>query len=180
MTKHSPRRSRRRQSGLTLIEMAVTIALLAIGVVGVGSGIAATQRIAAINQDQSQLEVAMRYVADYVRDSSSQGLPYTVCATTYTLAAGVVPSGLGASVSVKESQPNSAVRNPGNIVIPPLKPIPPDTIGGNCTGAAWQTTCTGTRCDYGVQEIKVQLCDVSCSNPSNRSLTRIVWKSVSW
>lgn len=150
---------------MTLIEMLVTIALLSAGVVGVAAGVAATERTAAINQDQSQLEVAMRQVSDYVRDSSSRGLPYQVCVSSYPNSS-LTLSGLDWKTQVDESVPNSDLRSPGNVAIPTV-------TNGQCTR-------TPTQWDYGVQEIWVTVCDKSCANPSNRSLTRIVWKSQSW
>src|SRR6202051_4968494 len=66
----SPHLRRTGERGLTMIEMIATIALVSVGVVGIAGGIAATERIATVNQDQSQLEVAMRQLSDWVRDSS--------------------------------------------------------------------------------------------------------------
>src|SRR3989442_1660607 len=70
---------RRSEDGLTLIEMIVTIAIITIAVVGITGAVASTERLAAVNQSQANLEVAMRQVADFVRDSSPQGLAYNPC-----------------------------------------------------------------------------------------------------
>jgi prepilin-type N-terminal cleavage/methylation domain-containing protein len=146
----------RREHGLTLIEVLITLTILTIGMVGVMGGVAASQRIAGINQAQAQLEPAMRQLSDYVRDSSTQGLPYKLCANTttnaYSLAGlGAPPAGLQWSITkVAVSVTNGGTRN------------------GVAT-APWQTCTSGG--DWGVQEITLQV------KTSSRSLTRVIWKA---
>lgn len=149
----------RRERGLTLIEVLITITILTIGVVGVMGGVAAAQRISGINQSQAQLEPAMRQLSDYVRDSSSQGLhPYILCANTtnraYSLAGlGRAPAGLQWSITkVAVSVTGGGTRN--GIATSPL-----------------QVCASGG--DWGVQEITLQ---VKIKN-TTRSLTRVVWKA---
>lgn len=147
----------RRERGLTLIEVLITITILTIGVVGVMGGVAAAQRISGINQNQAQLEPAMRQLSDYVRDSSPQGLhPYILCANStsnaYSLAGlGAPPAGLQWSIT------NVAVSVTG---------------GGTRNGVATSPlqTCTGGG-DWGVQEITLKVWNAT------RSLYRIVWKA---
>jgi prepilin-type N-terminal cleavage/methylation domain-containing protein len=147
---------RRRERGLTLIEVLVTITVLTIGIVGVIGGVAAAQRISGINQAQAQLEPAMRQLSDYVRDSSAQGLPYKLCANTtsnaYSLAAlGAPPAGLAWSITkVNVSVTGGGTRN--GVATAPLQ------------------TCTSGG-DWGVQEITLKV------NSSVRSLTRVIWKA---
>lgn len=111
------RRRRRREHGLTLVEVLITITILTIGIVGVIGGVAAAQRISGINQAQAQLEPAMRQLSDYVRDSSAQGLTYNPCANVttnaYNLAGlGTAPAGLLWSITkVNVSVTNGGTRN---------------------------------------------------------------------
>lgn len=152
----------RRERGLTLLEVIITIAILTIGVVGVMGGVAAAQRISGINQNQAQLEPAMRQLSDYVRDSSSQGLhPYILCANTtnraYSLAGlGPAPAGLQWSITnVAVSVTGGGTRTPPSgteVATPPL-----------------QTCASGG--DWGVQEITLKVWNAT------RSLSRIVWKA---
>jgi prepilin-type N-terminal cleavage/methylation domain-containing protein len=148
----------RRERGLTLLEVLITITILTIGVVGVMGGVAAAQRISGINQEQAQLEPAMRQLSDYVRDSSAQGLTYKLCANTTTNAYSL--AGLGSAPGVLQwfitkvaySVTNGGTRN--GVATSPLLACP----GGG---------------DWGVQEITLQVKIIN----TNRSLTRVVWKA---
>lgn len=150
------------ENGLTLVESLVTIAVMAVGVVGIGAALAETEHIAAINQDQSQFEVAMRQLSDFVRDSSSSGLTYKTCeqstandTSAYNKQLPARPPGLFWTIAhVDES--SAGTRNGA--------PTPPLSTKGCAPG-------TG---DWGVQEITVTVSDGA------RSLTRTVWKSASW
>lgn len=141
---------------MTLLEVMITIAILTIGVVGVMGGVAAAQRISGINQSQAQLEPAMRQLSDFVRDSSTQGLGYKLCANLtnnkYSLAGlGAAPAGLQWSITdVAVSATNGGTR-----AGVPTSPI---------------QTC-GSGGDWGVQEITLQVKNAS------HSLTRIIWKA---
>jgi prepilin-type N-terminal cleavage/methylation domain-containing protein len=150
------RRRHRRERGLTLLEVIITIAILTIGVVGVMGGVAAAQRISGINQNQAQLEPAMRQLSDFVRDSSPQGLAYRLCANTtsnaYNLAGlGPPPATLQWAITkVAVSMTGGGTRN--GVATSPLQ------------------TCTGGG-DWGVQEITLKVWNAT------RSLSRIIWKA---
>ncbi len=164
------RPTRRRQNGTTLIEMIVTMALLAVGFVGIGAGIAATEKFAAINQDQSQLEVAMRQLADYVRDSSSTGLAYQLCAQV-TTPVSAASAGMSTYTSTLPAIRPQGVTQWG------FSAIYESTAGkvnGLLTSAMASFGCPAGTGDWGVQEIKLAVFD------GTRSLTRIVWKSYAW
>lgn len=165
--------SRRGQRGLTLIEVLVTIGLMTVAMLGIGAAIASTERTAAINQSQAQLQLWMRQEADFVRDSTSQGLPYTPCAsrTTYSsqlsgagrlASAPVLPAGLVITVAhVYES--NSGTRSGVSGISPALP-----GAGQNCSGNADNV---GASADWGVQEVVLQVTD-----SASHVVKRTVWK----
>lgn len=175
-----PRRSGQR--GLTLIETVVAVAVLTVGVLGIASSLAAAERIATIDQNQAQLEVTMRQLADWVRSSSSSScsngscpsLPYQTCAGVNAyraslqnaVSSGALTSASGQTLAIQSvNLSTSGTRSPaggGAIQTPPQL-----TCSGTCPGA----TCVG---DWGVQEITVSVkSDIS-------EVTRVVWKSMSW
>jgi type II secretory pathway pseudopilin PulG len=156
------RRTRAAERGLTLIEMIVTVAVMTLAVVGIAGAMAATERIASVTQDQAQLELAMRQLSDFVRDSTpSTGLHYTLCAHSSDYIGQLPPKPAGVTnwtvSAVYESTSDS--RN-----TTPVKPL--RTCSGTCPAS-----CVG---DWGVQEITLRVSDGASS------LTRVVWKSNSW
>ena len=177
----SPVRSgRRSQRGLTLIETIVTIAVLAIGVVGVGAGVAATEKISSIDQNQAQLEVSMRQFADWVRSSSSTSctsavcpnLPYTLCATKAGYVANVASAKTAGALTAASNPVVTAVNLSTNGTRTPLGGTasfvaPEQRCSGTCPGA----TCVG---DWGAQEITLRV------TTGVSSLQRVVWKSNGW
>jgi prepilin-type N-terminal cleavage/methylation domain-containing protein len=166
------RRERRGERGLTLIEIIITIALLTIGVVGIAGGIASAERIASISQQQAQLEVEMRQLSDWVRDSTSAGLTYKVCATdaiyqasvNAAITAGVLTPPPGVQLNVTQVYLSTSGSRNG-VGTGPLS-------GGTCSG-----TCPGASCvgDWGVQEIALKITDPTGSM-GTRVVTRTVWK----
>lgn len=180
------RRCRRAgQSGLTLVETVVAVAVLTIGVVGIAGGIAASERIAGISQNQSQLELTMRQLSDWVRNSSSltctggaggcPSLPYVNCATNTSIynssvanaeSAGALNAAVGSGpiLAVKVSTGGSRTSSSGTTQMPPLEPC---AGSGTCPGA----TCIG---DWGVQEITLRV------TVGGNTVQRVVWKSNSW
>ena len=81
----SLRRDHSAQAGLTLIEMVVTIAILAIAVVGIAYGFSAVVSSAGDAQVQATLNGAAQYVSEYLQ--SDANVPYAPCAHSYTVAA---------------------------------------------------------------------------------------------
>jgi prepilin-type N-terminal cleavage/methylation domain-containing protein len=149
-----PRRSGA-QAGLTLIEMLVTVALIAVGVIGITSAIAAAERDAAITQDAAAVQAAMRELSDLVRSDrplAEGGLPYRQCARpdNYIHDLPHPPAGIVAWTILAVNESTAATRN------------------GSATPAL--RSCGAGASDWGVQEITLRV-----ASP-NRSLTRIVWK----
>jgi hypothetical protein len=180
--------TRRGERGLTMIETIATIFLLTIGIVGFAAGMAATERIATINQDQSQLEVAMRQLSDWVRDSSCddatcfptqrRALPYVLCEQASTSGTDEYNGDLNTAITSGVLTPSSGTKFK---IIQVLES--PTTVNGvpanglrNGVGTPPQTTigCPPGVGDWGVQEITVKVWDAS------HSVTRVVWKSASW
>lgn len=166
-----------------MIEMIATIALVSVGVVGIAGGIAAAERIATINQDQSQLEVAMRQLSDWVRDSScnaacfttqARALPYSYCEQASVMGTDVYNVELKAAVTANLLTPPSKT----TFVITKVQESPTGSANGlrNGVGTAPQSTalCPAGVGDWGVQEITLKVSDAA------RSITRVVWKSLSW
>ena len=147
------RRSRRRQAGLTLIEMLVTIAIIATGVVGIAYGFAAVVRSSDVAQQQATLDTAARYVVDYMQSNATR--PYLPCTTSYPAPprrTSDMSAGITWAPSFSVAHPGSSlVRSANNLS--EVTPLP-------CSGAT----------DYGVQEISIKVCDQS------RCLTQSVWK----
>lgn len=172
------RPNRQCENGLTLLETLITMVLLTVGMVGITASIAATQRVAAITQDQSQLEVAMRQLADFVRDSTPSGLGYQTCTKV------TVPVTPGAPGTTTGANPYStqigALARPSGVKQWGLTAIALSTNGTHGTnpniGALWTTGCLSGQGDYGVQKITLSVFDTV----GTRSITRTVWKSVGW
>jgi hypothetical protein len=155
-----------------LIESLVTIVIITTGVVGITGGLAAAERIAGINQEQSQLEVAIRQLADFVRatvpsDPSTLGLQYRLCATPaiYNAHLPAKPTNL-TSWSVKTV--NVSLTNDGG------NPAGNGRRNGVATNALPGGGCSGSTADWGVQEVTLEVAIGS------RVLDRVVWKSQKW
>lgn len=152
-------RRRARERGLTLLETLITVVLLGIGIAGIMLAVASAERIATINQNQSQLELAMRRLADYVRDSNpSTGLPYSPCAQVSTYQSQLPPTPSGVSqwrvVQVSESVLGTGFHDG--------------------TATAPKAACTANTGDWGVQEIKLAV------SGGGNQIVRTIWKSDSW
>ena len=168
-----PRPGRRSQTGLTLIETVVAMAVLTIGVVGIAYGFTAATRSASVSQEEAAQAIAARQLAGYVQsnpDVSGDGLQYEVCATAYSLnpppgrssKPPSPPAGISwAITNVTESTHETGIAYPGTPVDPWGQPLP--------------ATCRppGTSIeDYGVQEIQITVYGGRGVAP----LTRNVWK----
>ncbi|HZS13682.1 MAG TPA: hypothetical protein VFC09_03695 [Candidatus Dormibacteraeota bacterium] len=144
--------------------MIVTIAIMTVAIVGIGGSLAQSQKIAGISQDQAQLQVAMRQLSDYVRDSSASGLTYKLCAKTTDYPSSKMPALPATGVtSWGVSAVTLSTAGARNSV--PVAPIQ------YCVTA---NTCDSTHtCDWGVQELTLFVANGS------RTLTRTIWKSAS-
>jgi prepilin-type N-terminal cleavage/methylation domain-containing protein len=140
---------------MTLIEMLVTIAVIAIGVVGIAYGFTAVVRSSGDTQEQATLDGAAHYLADYMQ--SDADVAYLACATSYTAPSTTDPSAASA-----------AYLNDGVSWLPSfpvaLAVSTPDPTPGY---ASLGTTCSN---DFGVQEITITVTD------HGLSVTRVVWK----
>ena len=147
---------------------------MTVGVVGIASSLSAVERIATINQNQSQLEVTMRQLSDWVRNSTSgtcsggagqcPAMPYRYCATnpsTYNAfvvtaeASGALSSSIGPTPiqSIKVSTSSTRSAGATNFSIPALAPC---SSGG----------------DWGVQELTLKI------TTNGNAVQRVVWKSM--
>ena len=191
----TPSRGRwhRRERGFTLIELMVVILGLAAVVVYVGSDFADAEKLGAISNEQSLLEVTMRQVTDYLRQPYDQnaagglkGEPYVFCGTSSSSSspgAYSVPATVGSPPGVPVTLPGGPVKQwyiqvvngssadrkdaAGNPL--PLQPTPFMDCSNNTFNPP---SCSASNCDWGVQELIVSLDLVD-----GRGLTRTVFKS---
>lgn len=182
------RRLRRGHRGLTLVETLVTMALLAIVTVGLTGGVVTVERLASVNQNQSQLEVAMRQFSDWARDSSNSSclggaglcpsLPYALCggALTQSTATARYTSNLSAAISSGALTPPSRA-NLSVVAVYFSTGASHDTVTSTSPQqSCFGTTCPGASCvgDWGVQEIVLNISLVP------DSVKRTIWKSYDW
>ncbi|HYA00999.1 MAG TPA: type II secretion system protein [Candidatus Binatia bacterium] len=150
-TLQAKRHRRRGQAGLTLIEMVVTIAIVAIGLVGIAYGFTAAVGNAGSAQVEAQLNGAASYVANYLQSDDTTG--YQACVSTYAVPS-PLPSPYGGVpppvISVSESAASQSSPGPGY--------TPLSGPGVFCSN------------DYGVQEITITVTD------GGQSVMRVVWK----
>lgn len=151
--------------------MVVTIAVMTIGIVGISAAVSQAHNVAGVTQDQAQLEVAMRQLADYVRDSAATttGLAYKTCAKVADYSSSnnanypTTPQGVSSWGVTSVGLSSGSTRN--GTTVPPL-------TNGYCKTVG---TCNAANlCDYGVQEITLQVTN------GLHTLTRTVWKSSGW
>jgi hypothetical protein len=164
---------------------------MAVSIVFIVGAFANSERAAAITTDQSNLEVSMRQITDYIRQtyiaeaaSGYQGIQYIFCAkdsTSSSAPAGsyAIPGTISLtdllsptgpvtawSITVKNGQSADRKDASGN----PLAPPPPFMDCG--AGAFNPPSCSTGPCDWGVQQLIITV-----DFKSNRSLTRTVFKS---
>ena len=161
------RLKRRGEAGLSLIELLISISIMAIAFVALAAGFAQSELLVGSSADDAQLASLARQVADLTQ---SEGFAYVAC----TGPAGQAPSGkttyqtaLRAAVSttytinvVGVMQADASSQHTVSGTTGPLTAI------NNCVGAG-----TGSSADYGVQRITFAVVA-----PSGRSLQRVVFK----
>jgi prepilin-type N-terminal cleavage/methylation domain-containing protein len=162
MTARAPaRRGHAGQRGTTLIELLITIAVLAVGFVAVLSAFGETELAVGATSDDAQLVTRARAVADIIQ---SERFAYQSCAVaasygpaldTALSKAGVSASGV-VVLAVAQAMSNSTHVVAGQSV--PLTPID-------------ACATTGSTPDYGVQQIKF-----SIRSSAGHSVVRTVYK----
>jgi prepilin-type N-terminal cleavage/methylation domain-containing protein len=162
MTARAPaRRGHAGQRGVTLIELLITIAVLAVGFVALLSAFAETELAVGATSDDAQLVSRARAVSDIIQ---SAGFAYQACAVaasygpaldTALIKVGVTTSGV-VVLEVAQAQIDSTHVIGGRSV--PLTPM------NGCAG-------TGSAPDYGVQQIKF-----SIRSSAGHSVVRVVYK----
>lgn len=152
----SLRRGHSAQAGLTLIEMVVTIAIIAIAVVGIAYGFSAVVSSAGNAQVQATLNGAAQYVSQYLQ--SDTDVPYVPCAASYRVAAPAQFASTYPRVTVDGSSwlPATPVRFAVDIS------DPDPGLGLSSLGS-----CAA---DYGVQEIPITVSE------GTNSVELTVWK----
>lgn len=176
---HLRRRWARRRAGergLTLIETMITVVLLGIGVAGIMLAVASIERSATIGQNQAQLELAMRQLADFARDSSpTTGLQYSYCAqvTTPVTATSAGAGTYQSQLTTKFPTLPSGVSEMG------FTRVSESVLGsgshdGAPTSPKSTTGCAASTGDWGVQEIKLAVFG------GGNQVIRTIWKSDAW
>lgn len=186
---HLRRRWARRrvgERGLTLLETMITVVLLAVGVAGIMLAVAAIERSASITQNQDQLQLAMRQLADFARDSSpSTGLQYSYCeqvpsggAVTAT-SPGSTGSGTGPGAAYRSQLTTKFPTLPTGVTQWGFVQISESVSGtgshdGSPTSPKSTTGCAANTGDWGVQEIKLAVFG------GGNQVIRTIWKSDGW
>jgi prepilin-type N-terminal cleavage/methylation domain-containing protein len=165
-TPRAARRARASERGVTLIELLVTIAVLAVGFVALLSAFAQTELAVGTTSDDAQLATRAGRVAAYIQ---SEAFAYVQC----TGPTGAAPSG---TIPYASALRNAGVINKaGDRIVTVAQATGGDhAIAGqsvpivphDCSLAG-----TGSLPDYGVQQIKFQVVAVD-----GRPLIRTVYK----
>ena len=150
------RPARAAQRGATLIELLITIAILAVGFVAFLAAFAQTEGQVGSTADDAQLVSRARQISDLIQ---SEGFAYIVCASSGSgyqtaLRNASVMTSRDTVVSVQQAQGTSTLTGPAGTV--PLTPI---------------SACSGSGSDYGVQRITFRT-----ASATGRTLTRVVYK----
>lgn len=159
------RRKHPSERGVTLIEMVVTIALLALGFVAMIGLFSVVVVVGRSPTNDAQLATQARQVADYLE---SEDLAYRTCGTAGQYdndvqtarasnpALDTIPSSTSAHV-IRVNQATGGT----------------DTFHGTAnTPLVPKAGCVGAPPDYGVQQLEIKLQVVN----SNQTVTRIVYK----
>jgi prepilin-type N-terminal cleavage/methylation domain-containing protein len=156
------RRGRRRrhagQSGLTLIELLVTISIMGIGFLSLLAAFSTIELTAGATADDAQLTSQARQVQDYVE---SENFAYIDCASAANYQSTLNTAISGAKVILFTGY---------SVVVNAVA----QASGGSDTNGALSAIngCSGGNPDYGVQQIKFTVSSVS----ARHSLARIVYK----
>jgi prepilin-type N-terminal cleavage/methylation domain-containing protein len=151
----TPRRGRRRghagQSGLTLIELLVTISIMGIGFLSLLAAFSTIELTAGATSDDAQLTSQARQVQDFIE---SEGFSYIACASAASYQTAL--SGKLTLLTAYTVKVNAVAQ----------------ASGGSDTNGALQPIngCSGGSPDYGVQQIKFTV------SSARHSLIRIVYK----
>lgn len=147
----SCRRSRRSsESGLTLIETIVTVAILAVGVTGIAASFSASQILSRDGALEAKLAATARWNTDNLRSS----------------AVAYVPCALASAYQTSVYQP------PGQIVTVLSPVIFIQTIAGSNNAALQDCGGVPDQKDLGIQQLRIQTTDQA----TGRSLVRVVLK----
>jgi Tfp pilus assembly protein PilV len=163
MVRGTPRRSRRGERGLTLIELLVTIFLMSVGFLSLLAAFSTIELTVGATSDDAQLASQARQVEDYVQ---SESFTYIVCGATSEYQAALQAAVSSGKITLKagySARVTAVAQASGgsHTVSGTNGPVSP--INGCSRGPAGGP-------DYGVQQIKV---DVSSAK---HSLARIVYK----
>ena len=162
MSRRQRRRSRARQSGVTLVELLVTMFLMSLGFVSLLAAFSSIELSSGSLSDDAQLTSQVRQVGDYVQ---SEGYAYIVCGNApgyqstlqSAVTAGKVKMFVGYTAKVVAvAQSSGGTHTASGVPGVALAPI------NGCTG--------GASPDYGVQQIEVQV------SSAKHTMQRIVYK----
>jgi prepilin-type N-terminal cleavage/methylation domain-containing protein len=151
------------QRGTTLIELLITIAVLAVGFVALLSAFGETELAVGATSDDAQLVTRARAVSDIIQ---SEGFAYQWCA---------VGASYGAALDTALSK--AGVNTSGVVVLAAAQALSTSThvigVGGPSTPLTPKNSCAGTGSapDYGVQQIKFAV-----RSSAGHSVVRIVYK----
>ena len=153
-----PASARRDERGVTLIELLVTIAVLALGFVAVLTAFAQTETQVGSTTDDAQLVSRARAISDYIQ---SKQLVYVQCAVPLSYQTPLRSSGEMSSVDRVVDVEQATSSGSGLTIAGTLTPLTPVNT---CTSSGGPT-------DYGVQRITFEVISAT-----GRTLTRVVYK----
>ena len=166
MTRPRGRRPREGESGVTLIELLVTIAVMALAFVALIAAFSAIELQVGSTNDDAQMTTLARQVADVIETQPPQGgIAYVQCSavngSVYQTELGGAGLVLGTNTVSIISVAQAQAAGSSHIVSPNPAPVALTPI----------STCGGAGSDFGVQQITFRV-----TSKLQHSITRTVYK----
>jgi prepilin-type N-terminal cleavage/methylation domain-containing protein len=164
------RRTHEGERGVTLIELLVTIAIMALSFVALIAAFSTVELQVGTTSDDAQLTTLARQVTDVIETQSAQGgIAYVLCSssggTTYQTELNSAGLTTGTDTVTVVTVAQAQASGSSHVVSPNPAPVALNPIS-NCGGSGQSTTP-----DFGVQQLTFRV-----SSTLGHSLVRIVYK----